>query len=318
MASTGAGDRPRRPPPLAILAVPVVVALALSLFAWPAAEIAPRDLPVGVAGAAPAARAIEGRMAQREGAFSVHRYRDVAGARAAIRDRKIYGAFAASPGGVTVLTASAASPVVARLLREAAPGGARVRDVVPTTPEDPLGLALGTVALPLVIGGIVTGALAGLIAPLGLRRVGLLMAGAILAGLVAVTILQAWLDVIRGGWLANAGVLSLAVLAIAATVAGLQALIGPPGIAVAALLMVLIGNPFSGIASAPQMLPRPAGTIGQLMPPGAAGNLLRSTAFFDGAAAAGHAAVLAAWALLGLGALAVAGRSSGRSEARRA
>jgi hypothetical protein len=97
-------------------------------------------------------------------------------------------------------------------------------------------------------------------------------------------------------------------LAIAAAVAGLQALIGRPGIAVVALLMVLIGNPFSGISSAPEMLPRPAGTIGQLMPPGAGGNLLRSTAFFDGAAAAGHALVLAAWALLGMGGLAIAAR----------
>ena len=56
------------------------------------------------------------------------------------------------------------------------------------------------------------------------------------------------------------------------------------------------------------MLPRPAGAIGQLMPPGAGAHLLRSTAFFDGAAAAGHAAVLAGWALLGLCALAVAAR----------
>jgi hypothetical protein len=72
------------------------------------------------------------------------------------------------------MTASSDSPVVARLLREAAGDRAQVRDVVPTTAEDPLGLALGTVALPLVIGGIVTGVLAGLIAPLGLRRVGLL------------------------------------------------------------------------------------------------------------------------------------------------
>ena len=125
----------------------------------------------------------------------------------------VYGAFVASPGGVTVMTASAASPVVARLLREAAGDGAQVRDVVPTTAQDPLGLALGTVALPLVIGGIVTGVLAGLIAPLGLRRVGLLLAGAVFAGLVAVAILQAWLGVIRGSWLANAGALSLAVLA---------------------------------------------------------------------------------------------------------
>jgi hypothetical protein len=41
------------------------------------------------------------------------------------------------------------------------------------------------------------------------------------------------------------------------------------------------------------------------MPPGAGGNLLRSTGFFDGAAAGGHAAVLLAWAAAGLLLLAV-------------
>jgi hypothetical protein len=54
------------------------------------------------------------------------------------------------------------------------------------------------------------------------------------------------------------------------------------------------------------MLPEPAGFIGQLMPPGAAGNLLRSTGFFDGAAAGEHVAVLVTWAGVGLAALAVA------------
>ena len=41
--------------------------------------------------------------------------------------------------------------------------------------------------------------------------------------------------------------------------------------------MVLVGNPFSGVGSAPELLPQPVGGIGQLMPPGAGGNLLRST-----------------------------------------
>jgi hypothetical protein len=63
--------------------------------------------------------------------------------------------------------------------------------------------------------------------------------------------------------------------------------------------MVLIGNPFSGVGSAPEMLPAPAGWLGQLMPPGAGGNLLRSTGFFDGAAAGGFVAVLSVWALAG-------------------
>jgi hypothetical protein len=75
--------------------------------------------------------------------------------------------------------------------------------------------------------------------------------------------------------------------------------------------MALVGNPLSGISSAPELLPSAAGTIGQLMPPGAAGNMLRSTAFFDGADAAPHAAVLAAWALPALLALAVAARRRG-------
>ena len=57
--------------------------------------------------------------------------------------------------------------------------------------------------------------------------------------------------------------------------------------------MVFVGNPFSGVATSPDMLPAGAGALGQLLPPGAGGNLLRSTGFFDGAAAGEHVAVLA-------------------------
>jgi hypothetical protein len=310
--SDPAGAQRRGPPPGAILVVPLVVAFALTLFAWPASNLAPRDLPVGVAGSGPVARQIEARLEQRRGAFDVHRYGEAAQARAAILDRDVYGAFVATGGEIAVLTASAASPVVAQLLREAAGPGAQVRDVVPATADDPRGVAISAIGLPIVIGGIVTGVLAGLIARRSRRQFGLLLAGAALAALVAVAILQGWLDVIRGGWLANAGTICLAVLAIGATLAALMAWMGPPGIAVGAVLMALVGNPLSGISSAPELLPTAAGTIGQLMPPGAAGNLLRSTAFFDGADAARHIAVLAAWALPALFALAVAtGRREG-------
>jgi hypothetical protein len=53
------------------------------------------------------------------------------------------------------------------------------------------------------------------------------------------------------------------------------------------------------------MLPEPAGALGQLMPPGAGGNLLRSTGLFDGAGAGTHATVLAVWALAGLALLGI-------------
>ena len=66
--------------------------------------------------------------------------------------------------------------------------------------------------------------------------------------------------------------------------------------------MIFIGNPFSAAATAPELLPEPVGGLGQLLPPGAGANLLRSTGFFDGAGAGEHIAVLAVWAVLGLAA----------------
>ena len=96
--------------------VPAFVALIVTLFAWPNARLEPRDLPIGVAGEPAAAEAVEQQLATQEGAFDVHRYSDEAEAREAIEDRDVYGAFVATAGGVTVLTASAASQAVAQLL----------------------------------------------------------------------------------------------------------------------------------------------------------------------------------------------------------
>jgi hypothetical protein len=47
-----------------------------------------------------------------------------------------------------------------------------------------------------------------------------------------------------------------------------------------AVIIVLIGNPLSGLTSAPELLPTPWGTAGQYLPPGASASLLRITAFF--------------------------------------
>jgi hypothetical protein len=304
--STHTQDSPRshRPSPAAILIVPLAVAVVLTLFAWPNARLEPRDLPVGVAGPPPAARAVEQRLAAREGAFDIRRYADEAAARRAIEDREVYGAFVATPAGATVLTASAASPTVAQLLTRAAsearPRAARVQDVVPATPAAP---ALPASVLPLLIAGILTGAAGAHLASRGPGRVGLILAGSVLAGLAAVVIVQAWLDVVEGDWVANAAVLGLTVLAIASPVAGLFALLGARGAILAALTMILIGNPFSAVGTAPELLPEPAGAIGQLLPPGAGGNLLRSTGYFDGAAAGDQVLILVLWSLAGMAAL---------------
>jgi hypothetical protein len=305
-----------RPPAAAVLVVPLVVAVVLTLFAWPAARLEPRDLPVGVAGPAAATAPIEQRLETREGAFELHRYAGEAAAREAIEDREVYGAFVATPAGPRVLTASAASSAVAQQLTHAAgEAGATVEDVVQAGPQAP---ALASSVLPLVIAGLLVGVVAALASSRGLGRAGLAVAGSVATGVAATAIVQGWLDVIEGDWIVNAGVLSLTVLAIAASLAGLFAVLGRVGLAIGALAMIFVGNPFSGVGSAPELLPEPAGAIGQLLPPGAGGNLLRSTGFFDGAGGAGPLTVLALWAAAGLALLLVSELRGRRTATARA
>jgi hypothetical protein len=136
----------------AALLVAAIGALLLWAFTWAPARLAPRDLPVGVAGPAAVVGAIRQQLAQRGAAFDGHVYRDEPAARQALADRDVYGAVVAVSAGLTVLTASAASPTVAQLLQQAiasppAPGAsgteaappARVVDVVPADPQDPRG-----------------------------------------------------------------------------------------------------------------------------------------------------------------------------------
>ena len=72
-----ASEPGHRPSPwIAVLAAPVIVAIALSTFAWSAANLEPRDLPLGVAGPAEATGPIEAMLAEEDGAFELHHYAD--------------------------------------------------------------------------------------------------------------------------------------------------------------------------------------------------------------------------------------------------
>jgi hypothetical protein len=293
-----------------VVLVPLLAALALWAFAWPAARTAPRDLPLGVAGPASVTAQMEKQLRQHEGAFEIHRYADEAAARAAIADRTVYGAVVVTAQGPELLTASAASPVVAQLLqqavgRQATASGTEVRtaDVVPAPASDPRGAALSSSVLPLALAGIVAGAMVTFLGLRGFRAVTALVVSAALVGVLAAALAHSWLGVLTGNWWAEAGTFALSSLAVSAAVAGLAALVGPAGIGVVAFLVMFLGNPFSGAATAPQLLPDPVGTIGQWLPPGASASLLRSVSFFDGATATGPVLTLTWWAALGLGAV---------------
>jgi hypothetical protein len=307
-------------PPRRALAVAVLVvalqAIMVAAFAWPAANIEPRDLPVVVAGPAPAAEAFAARLAQAApGAFEVTTAADPAAADRRLRDREAYGAFLLGRGGLAgVHVASAASPAAAQVLTQVAQtaGGGRavpVQDVVPAAAGDPRGAGLAAALLPLVLTSLAAGALLAFAVRGRPARVLGILTYAVLAGLAVTAIVQLWLDALPGDYLANAAVVGLVALAMAAAVAGLGTALGAGGVVLAALAVFLLGNPLSGLTSAPEMLPQPWGTVGQLLPPSAGGTLLRSVAFFDGAGAAMAGWVLAAWAGVGL-ALAAATETS--------
>jgi hypothetical protein len=147
-----------------MFAVPLVVGLALAVFAWPIVNLAPRDLPLGLVGPAPVTSSVSAQLnAQSPGAFDLRTYASEDDARSAIQQRDIYGAIIFSPSGTTLLIASAGSALVAQLLTQGIGTALRAQasgqpfqvvDVVPAAAGDPRGLALGASVLPLVLAGL--------------------------------------------------------------------------------------------------------------------------------------------------------------------
>jgi hypothetical protein len=204
-------DRQRRhaPPPLAAAAFIAVVVVALQallvpLFAAPAANLAPRDLPIAVAGPQQAAAEMTARLQTAEpGAFAITTVPDAAAADQQLRDREAYAAFVITPGGPELHTATAASPLVAALLTQASAQFAsgqqvRVVDVVPGDPDDPRGAGFGAGFLPLLLTSMIAGILFSLLVRSRWGQLAGLLTYGILAGLAGAAVLQGWLSVIPG------------------------------------------------------------------------------------------------------------------------
>ncbi|MFF0454673.1 ABC transporter permease [Nocardia africana] len=321
-----------------VLALSALITVLVTAFAWPTSNLAPRHLPVGLAGPAPAVEQVrQGLAALGTSAIDTTTYPDRSAAVRAIEDRDIYGAIVIGANGPEVLTASAAGPAVAQALSEAARSMSQQRqtpapqtnsgpsqqtdspaagqpsptpqqlaptpvvtDVVATPPADPHGAVFGLTLVPIVIGGLLTGAALSLLPLRRTARVGAAVAVALIAGFAVTAVLHTWLGVLTGNYLANAGVIALAIGAIALTLLGLRAAIGLAGLGLGAATFVALGIPLSGAMSAPELLPTGWGTLGTLLPPGAAATALRSTAYFGGSGSATALAVLSCWTVGGL------------------
>ncbi|RAV08935.1 hypothetical protein DQP55_18365 [Mycolicibacterium sp. GF69] len=303
----------------AALGAVALLTAVLAAFAWPTGDLEPRALPLAVAASSAEATAtVENQLATAfgEDGIEVIEVTDRDAAVAAIEHRKVYGAIVVGPDGAEVLTAAAASTVVAQLLSQTAQGmavrqgspPASVTGVAPTTDGDPRGAIFSAGALPLALGGLLVGAISSLLLGRIRDRIAAAFLASAGAGLALTGALQGWFDALSGSYWANASVIALGVLAVALPVIGLHRLLDRLGIGIVAVLVMLVGNPLSGVTSAPELLP--LGWLGQLLPPGATGTALRGTAYFDGAGIGPPLVVLLCWAGAGLALALAPGKES--------
>jgi hypothetical protein len=298
-----------------VLVLTAALAVLAVAFALPAAKSRPHDIPIGIAGPQAATGQVARALEQRApGAFDVTYYPGEQALREAIRDRQVYGGVSFGPEP-TVFTATGASPVVAQLLGQIGAGLAQqtghalpTEDLAPPTAQDPRGAGLAAAALPITLAGILPAIALVLLVP-GARWTALTAAVGFagLMGLTVALLLRYVLGSIEDNLWGVAAGLALGVLAALLVMLGLGTMFGKVGLATGAALALLVGNPLSGLTSAPEMLPGGWGTVGQLLPQGATATLLRSTAYFAGSGAAMAIAVLTCWAMAGLVLLLAAG-----------
>ncbi len=313
---------PVHEPPAALRATGIVAILVVAIaivaiaFALPAARSKPHDVPIGAAGPQAASGQVADMLERNApGAFDITYYPGEAALREAIRNRDVYGGISLRPDGRTLLIATGASPTVAQLLSQVGIGIAthagvplRTEDVAPPPARDPRGAGLAASALPITLAGLLPAiALVLMLRHEVWTRFAAAVAFAGLAGVTIAALLRFVLGSIDANFWGVAGGLALGVLAPGLFMLGLGTLFGRAGLVGGALLALLLGNPLSGLTSAPELLPSGWGALGQWLPQGATATLLRSTAFFSGSGAAMAVAVLICWAIAGAALVVIAG-----------
>ena len=313
------------------VAAAAIVAVVLVAFVWPTITSQVKDIPLAVAGQSAQVAQVEKSLeSAAPGVFEVASVQDRAAAVDRIRTRDAYGAIILGDHP-EVLTASANGAAVSQLLTQLAgrlqtqanaqaaaavqqavaagkaPAGTQppvitvtVTDVVPLASTDARGLGLASASFPLVLGGLVGGILISLLVAGSWRRLAAVTAYAVVGGLGIVGIMQGWFGVLQGDYWMNVLAVGLAMLATASFIVGMNALVGRAGIAIGAVLTMLVGNPLASAAQPIQFTVAPWGAVGQWFVPGASGTLVRDLSYFPDANTLFPWLVLLGWSLVGV------------------
>jgi hypothetical protein len=278
----------------------------------------PHDIPVGLVG--PVIPGVQQRCTadsspacvtsefgtNAPGAFQFTIYASEQDARAALDDRSVDGVLVQGSGTLIVAGAEGdgATGVITAAFTNAfkAQGKALTVEIVHPFPSgDAHGLILFFVVVATLISTLASQAIlfaTGKAVGMGLR-LGFIAAYGVLVGLTAMG-MATWIAGGYGdGFWAAAGVVALASMALGAVVGGLVRLLGVPGIALAALVM-LLSLVSSGGPVGSQLLPDFYRALAPWTIAAQVYSALRGALFFGGAALAGPITVLAGWLVAGL------------------
>jgi hypothetical protein len=269
----------------------------------------PHDIPIGVV-AAPGQT--QTALSLPSGPFQVTTYDSESAGRSAIDARDIDAVLVLGPSGPHLIVAGAAGDGVIGVITAVFTGVFQksgqqltVETVHPFAAGDPHGLILFFVVLAILVSTLIVHALVGLRRTGVLASIALVAVYALLAAPVAMG-LATWIAGDYGGgfWTATA-LVALASAAVGAVIAGMARLLGRPGVALAALVAVLLDLVCSGGPIGSALLPDAYRALAPAMPAGQLYSGVRGALYFDNAGVSEPIFVLALWLLAGLVLLAI-------------
>src|SRR6202171_6002901 len=270
----------------------------------------PHDIPVGLVGPASVLQQMSAGFATAvPGAFRFTSYGSEADARSALDSRAVDGVLVLGGPSPSLIVAGAAGDSSIGVITAAFTNALKaqgmtvtVETVHPFSSGDAHGLILFFVVVAVLVCSLVSQALLTATAKdAGLAEtLAVVVTFAVLSGITGMAT-AAWIagDYGSGFWLA-VGWAALGSAAIGAVVAGLGRLLGPAGIGLTGLFVVLLGLVTSGGPVGSPLLPDFYRTLAPWMPAGPLYSAMRGALYFDGAAIGGPVAVLSGWLVAGV------------------
>lgn len=313
-------QKSRRQRYLPVLVITLIVGFVGSLFvlSYGAAlgNPTPHNVPIGLVTSQHSGSTVEREVQKATGTtFQVQEFSDLAAARHAINTQQIYGAIDVDGDRSTLYISSASSDSVASVLERASPAIDRalgvtltIEDTHPLHANDPSGLIMFYVALATIIIGFVGAIQVRIHAPdLSLREeIVADVLRVVFASFCFAIAIRVVAHFETTPFLALWGILSLAMLVSSTTLTVFRLIFGPRwAILPTWLLFVVIANPASGGAVAPQLLPAPYEAIGRFLPTGALVQAIRDITYFPDYLHAEPFLALAAWLVIAMTAFVV-------------